>query len=454
MTDEPAAEETREIVLISEDRQHQVAFTPTARWSLPVRIAFRFCVVYFGLFCLGTQILAGLINIPNVDFPDVSMLPPLHPLILWLARYVFGVQGPLVDSGSGSGDKTFDWVMCFCFVVIAALATAIWSVLDRKRPAYPGLQKWFRLVLRFALGGQMLGYGFVKVIPMQMPYPSLVKLLEPYGNFSPMGVLWSSIGASPAYEVLCGSAEVLAGVLLLLPWTTLLGALVAAAVASEIFILNMTYDVPVKILSFHLLIMALFLAAPELSRLVDFFLRNRAVSASTQPPLFRTMRANRIAVVVQLVFACWMIGSTVYMYWKQWPVWGGGRPLSPIYGIWDVQKLLVDGQERSALVGDYGRWRRILFDSPKYMTYERMDDSFSGYDSEIDEKKHLIELTKSDDKNWKGELHYQRPAPDRLMLEGNIGGQSVNMQLIRMDRAKLPLVSRGFHWVQEYPFNR
>jgi uncharacterized membrane protein YphA (DoxX/SURF4 family) len=454
MTDEAAAEDNREIALVSEDRQHQKAFGPAACWRLPTRIAFRFCVVYFGLFCLGTQILAELINIPNVDFPDVSMLPPLHPLILWTAKCVFGMQGPLVDSGSGSGDKTFDWVMCFCFAVIAALATAIWSVLDRKRPAYPSLQKWFRLVLRFALGGQMLGYGLVKVIPMQMPYPSLVKLLEPYGNFSPMGVLWSSIGASPAYEILCGSTEVLAGILLLLPWTTLLGALVAAAVASEIFVLNMTYDVPVKILSFHLLIMALFLAAPELSRLVDFFLRNRAVGASTQPRLFRTIRANRIAVVLQLVFACWMLSSTAYEYCKEWPVRGGGRPLSPIYGIWDVQKLVVDGQERSALVGDYGRWRRILFDSPKYMTYERMDDSFSGYDSQINEKTHVMELTKSDDKKWKGELHYQRPAPDRLMVEGNLGGQRVSMQLVRMDRNKIPLVNRGFHWVQEYPFNR
>jgi uncharacterized membrane protein YphA (DoxX/SURF4 family) len=423
-------------------------------WGAGTRVIFRFCVVYFGLFCLGTQIFGGLIHIPKVDIPDVSMLPPIHPLVLWTAKHVFQVQTPLVDSGSGSGDKTFDWVMCFCFVMLAAAAALVWSLLDRKRTSYPGLQKWFRVLLRFSLGAQMLGYGFVKVIPMQMPYPSLIKLLEPYGNFSPMGVLWYSIGAEPAYEILCGSAEVLAGVLLLIPRTTLLGALVTMGVTSEIFVLNMTYDVPVKLFSFHLLLMALFLAAPELSRLLDFFLWNRPVGVSTQPRLFRTMRANRIALAAQLVFAAWLIGSTIYGYAIQWPVWGGGRPLSPLYGIWNIEKLVIDGHERSPLLTDYGRWRRILFDSPKYFTFERMDETFSSYESVIDEKKQTMALTKSDDKKWKGTLHYQRVKPDELMLDGEVGGQSMHIQLARMDRNKLMLVSRGFHWVQEYPFNR
>jgi hypothetical protein len=423
-------------------------------WNAATRIALRFCVIYFALFCVGTQIFGGLISIPHVDIPDVSMLPPIHPVVLWTAKYIFHMQPPLVDSGSGSGDKTFDWVESFCFLVVAALATIVWSVLDRRRPAYPGLLKWFRLILRFCLASQMLGYGIAKAMPMQMPYPSLTRLLEPYGNFSPMGVLWYSIGAAPAYEILCGSAELLAGLLLFLPRTTLLGALVTAGVTTEIFILNMTYDVPVKLFSFHLLLMALFLAAPEMSRLLDFFLRDRAVTRSAEPKLFRTQRSNRIALAAQLVFACWLVGSAIHEQLREWPLYGGGRPLSPLYGIWNVEKLTIDGHERSPLIGDYGRWRRIVFDSPTYLSYERMDDTFSGYGSAIDEKKQVIELTRSDDKKWRGELHYQRPAPDQLLLEGNVGSQNMALQLVRTDRAKLPLVSRGFHWVQEYPFNR
>ena len=92
-----------------------------------------------------------------------NLLGPRHtystPSCLWCFK------------GSGSGDKTFDWVLSFCLIVMSALATAVWSLLDRKRANYARLAKWFRIFLRFALAGQMLTYGFVKAVPLQMPFP-------------------------------------------------------------------------------------------------------------------------------------------------------------------------------------------------------------------------------------------------------------------------------------------
>ena len=111
----------------------------------------------------------------------------------------------------------FGWILAFCLLVIATVATGIWSILDRRRKDYAALHQWFRLFVRFALAGQMLNYGLDKVIPLQMPYPSLTKLVQPFGTFSPMGVLWSSIGAAPAYEIFAGCAEVFGGLLLIIP---------------------------------------------------------------------------------------------------------------------------------------------------------------------------------------------------------------------------------------------
>ena len=102
---------------------------------------------------------------------------------------------PLVITGSGSGDKTYNWVLACCLVTIAAAGTSAWSALDR-RTEHVALHASFRLFLRFALGSTILYYGFAKAIPLQMPAPPLTRLLEPFGNFSPMGVLWSSVGAS------------------------------------------------------------------------------------------------------------------------------------------------------------------------------------------------------------------------------------------------------------------
>jgi hypothetical protein len=186
--------------------------TKSDRWSRLTRIAFRLCFVYFGLYVMTTQMLGGLIVIPNRDLPSLEELPPFKNLVTWTAVHVFGITRPLVITGSGSGDKTFDWIAVFCLLVIATAATVVWSVLDRKRENYAALHQWFRLFLRFAAGSTMLVYGMVKAIPLQMPAPTLTRLLEPFGNFSPMGVLWASIGAASAYERFSGAAELAAAV--------------------------------------------------------------------------------------------------------------------------------------------------------------------------------------------------------------------------------------------------
>src|SRR5580658_9553188 len=362
----------------------QLPEEPSVRqWSATRRVAFRFCFVYLGLFCLNEQILGGLFPIPKVDFPDLATLWPMRQIVFLTAAHIFHVTQPLVYKDSGSGDKTFDWILAFCLLVFAIAATCIWSFLDRKRENYVTLYKWFRLFLRFALATEMILYGMDKVIPLQMPFPSLTRLLEPFHDFSPMGVLWYSIGASRSYEIFAGFAEVLGGVLLIFPRTTTIGALVALADMTQVFMLNMTYDVPVKLFSFHLLLMSVFLLGPEFERLADFFFRNRTAGPSTQAELFRTRRANRIALAAQIFLGLWVIGNNVYSGWEAWHTSGGGRPKSALYGIWDVAELSIGGQIRSPLVTDYDRWHRAVFDSPNQMALQRMDDTFARYGATI-----------------------------------------------------------------------
>src|SRR3954447_9805736 len=186
-------------------------------WSPALRIAFRFSMVYLGLYCYATEILPGLFSAtggPGAVMPDGATLWPLRPVIFWTAAHIFHVNAPLSDffaGNSGTSDDMFGWIMTFCLLVIATAATIVWSLLDRSRENYAELHKWFRLFVRFALAGTMIAYGFVKVIPTQMSYPSLTRLVQPFGTLSPMGVLWTSMGSAPAYEIFTGCAQVAAG---------------------------------------------------------------------------------------------------------------------------------------------------------------------------------------------------------------------------------------------------
>src|SRR3954465_15526938 len=196
-------------------------------WSPALRIAFRFSMVYLGLDCLAPQIIA---TPTGTDIPDPATLWPLRPVIFWTAAHIFHVNAPLsFGSNSGGSDCMFGWVTAFCLLMIAAAATVVWSLLDRSRENYAGLHKWFRLFVRFALAGQMIFYGISKVLPVQMAFPSLTRLLQPVGTLSPMGVLWTHMGSSPAYEIFTGCAELTARLLLIIPRTATFDTVIGLA---------------------------------------------------------------------------------------------------------------------------------------------------------------------------------------------------------------------------------
>lgn len=428
---------------------------PRARcWQPLADLGFRFCFVYFSLYIFFTQMLTVLFILPVGELPEFGALFPMRHLVFFVAKRVFKFEQTLIVTNSGSGDKIYDWVQVACILSLATVTAAAWSALSRRQSPSVCLVKWFRLVVRFAVGATMISYGMVKAIPLQMPAPSLTRLLEPFGNFSPMGVLWYSVGASHPYEIFAGSAELLTGVLLFLPYTATLGALICLADAIQIFTLNMTYDVPVKLFSFHLILFSMFMLAPEVPRLLNVLLLNRPAAPSPQSPLLSSRRRNRIAIICQAGFGAYLVGMNLYGGIERWYTYGGGAPKSPLYGIWNVTAMAIDGQLRSPLIIDYDRWRRVVFQTPTTMSFQRMDDTFVPYTTAIDMNARSLSLTKASDKSWKALLKFEQSAAEQLILDGDMDGHHVHMQLQRFDHRKFLLVSRGFHWFQDYPFNR
>jgi len=423
-------------------------------WRPATRVAFRFSFVYFGTYILTMPILPALIALPAGEMPELGTLPPIRTVVSWVAKHVFGITIPLVVTGSGSGDKTFDWVEHSCLLVLALTATLVWSLLDRRRKSYPDLCQWFRVFVRFALGATMVAYGAMKVVPLQMGYgPSLTRLVEPFGNFSPMGVLWTFVGASPAYEIFAGCAELAGGILVFLPQTTTLGLLICLMDAVHVFVLNMAYDVPVKLFSFHLIMLSLVLLAPDAKRLANVFLFNRPADPSPDPPLARSARGRRIALATQIALGAYLVSVNFYSASRQWVEYGGGAARSPLHGIWKVNEMWIDGQAEEVPSADDRRWQRVIFDTPRAM-FQRMDGSFAPYLADIDSVAASLTLTRGEEGSEKATFSFHRRVRDLLVLDGAMDGHKVLLHLQLVDRQQFQLVNRGFHWIQEYPFNR
>lgn len=414
-----------------------------APWPAWKRVAFRFLFAYFVLYALPFPL----------DFiPLIGMRIAGWWLGLWKAL-VSPVAAAFLDRpvalvANGSGDSTWNYLQVACMLVIAAIATLIWSVLDRRRTNYARLHQYLHVYVRFVLASAMFAYGIAKVIPSQFAAPTFDRLLQTYGASSPMGLLWTFMGTSTGYQIFSGAAEVLGGLLLIARRTTLLGALVSMAVMTNVFALNVFYDVPVKLFSFHLLLMAAFVAAPDAGRLFDFFLRRRP------DPLFerRWLHVGSLVLRTLLVVAFLYMSITDAVGHLREKRIGADRSL--LRGVWNVDELEVDGVPRPPLLTDAERWRRLIFDVKGRSSIFLMNDERQRYSTVIDPKAKTMHFVNRFDPKGVFDLTYAQPDPAILELDGMVAGHKLHAVCKLMDEKQFLLTSRGFHWINEQPFSR
>jgi len=388
---------------------------------------------------------------------DERILKPYNDLwnaaVTRVGRYIFHVE--ITVRPNGSGDTTYNYVQVFCYLMFATAAAAVWTLLDRKRFSYVRLYDWLRVYVRFYLATMMLVYGTIKVIPTQFPGPSLDRLVQPFGDASPMGLLWAFMGASRSYTLFVGAAEILGGLLLTTPRTTLLGSLICLGVLSNVVMLNFCYDVPVKLFSCHLLAMAAFLMAPDATRLTNFFLFNRSANPVELRPLVSRTTLRRAALTIRTVFVAGVAGLWLWHADTMRKSYSQLAPKPALYGVWKVEKFEGSRDVWPVLPPDASQWRRVIFNrSADSISIQLMDESVRRYALKLDSVAQKLNLTNHhDDPTGKAAFCYQQPEPDLLAMEGTFDGGKVRAQLRRANMPKFLLVNRGFHWINEYPFN-
>lgn len=317
---------------------------------------FRFAFCYFLLysFCGGNGSPLGIIPVIGSKL-DHWLQKLVDPLSLWEGIHIFhltGREAPLhIQSG---GDGTLRWVAVAVVLVLAAAIAVIWSFLDRQRENYDVLLGWFRLAMRFELGVALLRYGFIKVFPLQFPTPPLALLNEPVGNASPTLLFWSVYGLHPLFVMTVGWIEVITGLLLLFRRTAFCGTLLALAVTTNIALLDLSFDVPVKLYSLSLTLISMVLLAPGIPLLWSLFWRRKTVLASgTWAPPFAKHRMSQFMLALEIgvaVLACWQFS---FGAWNVWHVKADAMHApEPFAGEWKIEgNSGIFGANRSPIIG-------------------------------------------------------------------------------------------------------
>jgi hypothetical protein len=356
---------------------------------------------------------------------------------------------------TGSGDTLRTYVGCLFAAVLAAACTLLWSLVlvfipRIKSVADAWLFSVVRVLIRFFLMQMLLGYGFAKVYPMQFPAPTY-RLTQTFGDFSPMGLLWAFMGYSTAYQIFTGTVEVAAGLLLTTRRTTFLGALLTIVAMTQIFALNMCFDVPVKLYSLHYLVMGLFLAAPDLPRLCQALVLHRAVEAVPVAPFLGRIGLDRCALVLRTLMVGALLWVNIYYGYQRWYETHGGPP-APVSGHWEAQSVQLEG--KPAGDNDPLNWKSLDFSFKGGVRIQGPKPPMLGYKIKWDQENQQLTLSKYSNPLWTANFHYQLPQPDLLELHGTVEGKAFQARFKQAPAKNYELMTRGFHWIQEMPYNR
>ena len=421
-----------------------------SRWSRAKRLGFLFLAFYL----LFNIVPHGLAAVPVAgDWFLELWLELWGALMPFLGNAALGIEGPIEVVPTGSGDMTWNYVQQFWFVVVAAGVAVVWTVVDRRRRDLAPFYAWLRIAVRYSLALAMFAYGLAKWSGNQFQPPDALRLGETFGDASPMGLAWTFLGFSPAYCWFTGLAEVLAGALLVWRRTATLGGLVAAAVMANVVMINFCFDVPVKLYSSLLLLMAVVVAAHDAPRLLAVLVYNTPAPPAdlSAPALGPKLRAAR--VVAKALFLL-MVPLSFVMQRAAVAEMMAMASYGPLYGLWEVESFSRDGAVRPADPNDALRWRQLFVGDFPYalvrpMTGER---EFFGFASDPAAK--TITLSEHGEAPAEHVLAFEQPAPDVLELTGKFGEATIAARLRRVDLEHTELMTRGFRWISERPYNR
>lgn len=326
-------------------------------WTAGQLVLFRLVFLYFTLQVLPLD-WKYYHHVFSVNWFDIRLND-----IFNISRYT-----PQFFSGAYTPDHwglaTFaDWGIIF---LIAVAGTIVWTVTDKKNNQYHRLYYILRVMVRYRLAVAVLAYGFIKLYPMQAPYPSISNLNTTYGDFTSWKMFSLSLGIVPGYQSFLGAVEVTAGLLLLFRRTATIGASIIIFFTGNVFMSNLAYEGGETAYSLFLVTLALFLVAYHAQRIISLiFLRNPTPPELYQP-LAITSRQKMLRLAIKSLFLYFFVllygfkaGEVYRQGGYQYPAKPG---LAGTEGLYHVSKFVINNREIPYSATDTLRWQNVVFE--------------------------------------------------------------------------------------------
>lgn len=376
-------------------------------------------------------------------------VPFYKSLVLWIGKDLLSIPHFHKITMTGSGDTTFDYVLLLMNIILSFILTTIIIIADHKRKNYRQLYLFAVVIARYYVAFILLSYGFSKIFNGQFPSNNYFRLEEKVGDMSPMGMLWAFMGASRSYTFISGLLEAIGGTLLLFRKTKTFGALFSLTVMLNVALLNFTYDVPVKIFSTHLVLLCIFILSYDWIRLYRFFLNHRTEKLEYNKLHLKKKWMQISLRIIKVLLIVVVFYNNIHGHWHT--LTAGKIPMSGAY-LTRTFILNKDTLQTSDHATDSVGWNQMILAYPKYVLIKYNNGEKTGKVVSVDTVNKTMQF-KNNDSSQYAFFHYSRNK-DTVKFDGDILQDSARIVFVRKQMKDYLLINRGFHWINEYPFNR
>lgn len=414
------------------------------------KIFFRFILLFFGLMIFPFP----LYYLPYVSVVSEWMQSFYEMVIPWIGNTMFGIEGEVNMNGRGSGDTTGDYLIIFFFFCVAVVGTIIWTIIERKNKDYTKLNYWFITCLRYFVGAMMLSYGMIKVIQLQFPEPGFFRLLEPYGQSSPMGLAWTYMGFSSGFNIFVGLGEVIGGILLFHRRTVIMGGIILLSVTSNIVAVNMFFDVPVKIFSVQLLVMTVIILGAHYKRLANVIFNVKNTEPYQYLRVFKKKSWHIAHQSIKWIFVAYLLFSNIDGKLERRDTYGSNKPKPALYGLFETVDFIKNSDTIPPLLTDTDRWRYMIIEDVRNVKLLDVNIQQRWYKQDsIDVIKKTLQFSSYRDSTEVHQFNYVK-TDSTMTINGIFKCDTLKINFKRKTKEDFLLTNRGFNWINEYPLNR
>ena len=236
-----------------------------------------------------------------------------------------------------------------------------------------------------------------------------------------------------------GIVEVLAGLMF---WrrTVVLGAIISLFATVNVMAINYFYDVPVKIFSTTLFIMTLYILTYNLKDLFVFFLTDNPVKLNIQKAFrFRKPIYNKLLIGFKYTFLLFLIGGGVLSTIQSHKELNG--PKHELFGYYELQ---------SDSISKDMNWNKINFASNDLLRAYDNEGTTIYLEAKVDTIKKTLSINEKVKLNKTWNYKYTLKSDSLILANDSLSGK---VKYLRKYPEKSRLMNRGFHWINETPFN-